>query len=774
MTRSILSLVMMLGAVSAFGQAASGRTPYEYVNPFIGTAGDGHTFPGAVVPFGMVQLSPDTDAKHYKESYRWCAGYRYEDGSIMGFSHTHFSGTGHSDLGDVLVMPTLGEVRTDPGEKDKPGSGYRSRFRHQDEQAQPGYYSVLLADYGIRAELTAGTRVGVHRYTFTQGGDANVIVDLLHSIYQFDDKVRWAQLRAESPTLLTGFRLTNGWAPSRYLYFALELSKPVSWAFRKEDESTYHWVKSAGLIADRAEVVGRTLKAVASFKVADGEQLLVRFAFSPVSREGALANLKSEAADLDFDAARARARTAWERELGRLTVQASEKDMEIFYTAAYHALIAPALYMDVDGRYRGPDGDIHKARGFANHTVFSLWDTFRAEHPLLTLLAPERVPDLINSLLAFRRESPHGVLPIWPFHGNETWCMIGYHAVPVIADAVVKGFSGFDSNEALAACIASADARWYGGLGHYIDKGYAAIDQEIEAASKTLEYAYDDYAVAEMAHHLGREPEAERFARRAGNWRNVFDTTTRFVRARKADGSWREPFDPLEARYGGDFTEGNAWQYTWFVPHDVEGLVRAMGGQQRFVQRLDQLFTIRDTEGKLAKVEDISGLIGQYAHGNEPSQHIAYLYVYAGQPWRTQERLNQIMTGLFSNQPDGICGNEDCGQMSAWYVFSSLGFYPVCPASGVYVIGAPRVAKATLALPDGKRFEVVAEDLIPGNIYVQSVELNGKTWKKAWISHEDIVAGGRLVFEMGARPNTSWATSPEALPPSLTPRKPER
>jgi predicted alpha-1,2-mannosidase len=745
-------------------------TPYEDVEPFIGTGGEGHTYPGATVPFGMVQLSPETDVRDFKASFPWAAGYRHSDKTILGFSHTHFSGTGHSDQGDVLLVPTVGPLQLDPGPADNPDAGYRSRFSHADEKASPGYYQVVLKDPGVKVELTATNHVGLHRYTFPASDSARVLLDLVSSIYNYDGKVLWSQIRVENDTLVTGFRRTKGWAPDRHVYFALQFSRPfTSYGLVNEAEERYRGFGKTGKVLENyPEAFGRKLKAYFNFKTAAGEVIQVKVAISSVGIDGALANLKAEAPGWDFEGVRRAAREAWTRELGRVAVEGDPKERRIFYTALYHSMLAPVTFMDVDGRYRGLDQSIRVARGYTNYHIFSLWDTYRAEHPLFTILQPARDADMIRSMLAHRAESVHHILPIWSFGGAETWCMIGYHAVPVIADAVLKGIRGFDVGEAYAAMKASATYAPYGGLAHYLKYGYVPVDLEKEAASKTLEYAYDDWTIARVARTLGKTEDQKVFDKRAASFRAVFDPATGFMRAKKSDGKFREPFDPLYAQYGSDYTEGNAWQYSWYVPHDVRGLIELMGGPGRFVERLDQLFSLKVNDEKYKQVEDIAGLIGQYAHGNEPSQHIAYLYSFAGQPWRTQERIRQIMDTLFDDTPEGLSGNEDCGQMSAWYIFSALGFYPVAPGTLEYVIGVPRFPRAAVKLAGGKTFTVRAENLSRSNAYVQSATLDGRPYDKAYVRHQDIVRGGTLTFVMGPQPNKHWATSADSAPYSMT------
>ncbi|WP_425504715.1 GH92 family glycosyl hydrolase [Pseudoxanthomonas beigongshangi] len=747
-----------------------GERAYADVDPFIGTGGEGHTYPGATVPFGMVQLSPDTRIQPRKDAYGWAAGYRHDDRTIVGFSHTHFSGTGHSDLGDVLLMPISGEVKLERGNPDPPGSGYTSRFRHDDETAQPGYYAVTLDDYGVRAELTATARVGVHRYSFPHGKPAHVLIDLRTSLYDYPGKVLWSRLRLRPDGTVTGFRETRGWAPGRQLYFALRFSRPIQGRqlHDTEQDVAYKGFPPPGEKdpRQRAQIEGRQI--VAAFDFADArEPLLVKVAISPVSEDNAIANLDAEMPGWDFDGVRADARRQWTQALGAIDVDAPEPQRRSFYTALYHTLLGPTLFMDSDGSYRGPDNAVHQAKGFTHYSTFSLWDTYRALHPLLTLVQPEqRTNDFVQSLLAARRHSPYGVLPVWAFHGQETWCMIGYHAVPVIADAYMKGIRGYDANEALEAMVASANYGPYDGIAQYRELGYVPIDEEGEAASKTLEYAFDDWTIAQVAEAMGRQDVAADFSRRAANWKHAFDPGTGFMRARKRDGAFREPFDPSASGYGTDYTEGNAWQYSWYVPQDVAGLARAHGGEDKLLARLDQVFEAKVDPKIFAHMEDITGLIGWYAHGNEPSHHVAYLYAHAGQPWRTQARLGAIMASQYAPRPDGLAGNDDLGQMSAWYVFTALGFYPVAPASNQYVIGRPFLPRASLNLPNGKRFTVIADGLDEAHPYIGGATLNGKPLDRAYLEHAEILAGGELRFTMQAEPNRAWGR--DARPYSMS------
>ena len=763
--RSLTALA--LSSAVAIAAPLAAQSTYDQVDPMIGTGGEGHTFPGAVAPFGMVQLSPDTDTTHVvRDSYKWAAGYRYDDPTIQGFSHTHFSGAGHSDLGDFLVMPVAGDtVSLEPGDAAKPGSGYRSRFDHRSEVAAPGYYAVTLRDAGVRAEMTAGTRVGVHRYAFPTGKAAHLVLDLRSSLYTYPGKVLWSSVRLLPDGTIVGSRQTRGWAPDRHLFFAMRFSAPLTdHAFvSTERDVPYKGFQGPGRGSDAlAERTGRALVARLDFGQLT-RPLEVRVAISSVDEAGAIANLASETGD--FDTVRARTVAAWHKALDVLTLQAPAPMQRNVATALYHSLIAPSVAGDADGRYRGPDNQVHLAKGYTFRSTFSLWDTFRAEHPLLTLVQPATTTsEIVQSLIASRMDSPDGILPVWQFQGRETWTMIGYHAVPVIADAYLKGIRGFDANAALDAMVASASYDAYGGLGDYRKLGYVPIDREPEAASKTVEYAFDDWTISRMAAAMGRKDVAATFAGRAGNWRNSFDPKSGFVRARKSDGAFRVPFDPTAINYGSDYTEGNAWQYSWFVPQDQAALVSALGGETATVTKLDAMFDYDNSKLDYSHAEDIAGLIGQYIHGNEPSHHVAYLYSYAGAPWRTQARLKQIVDSQYHPTPDGLAGNDDLGQMSAWLVFTALGFYPVTPGSLEYVIGRPFVDRAVLALPGGKRLTIIAEGLDPAHPYVGGVTLDGKPVTKAYLRHDQILAGGELRFRMQATPNKLWASAPAERP----------
>ena len=766
----VSSMLFMAGPVIP-AQAESAPVGHAAdVDPRIGTGGDGHTYPGATVPFGMIQLSPDTAMPDFKHAYKWAAGYQYNDPTIMGFSHTHFSGSGHSDLGDVLVMPIAGDVRLEPGDATQPGSGYRSRFSHDTEVEQAGYYAVTLADYGVRAELTAGQRIGWHRYTFPEGKPAHVLLDLRPSIYDYAGKVLWAHLRVEPDGTVTGCRTTRGWAPGRELCFAMRFSQPMTSRelYNRETDTVYKGFAGPGnQPQDKDAQNGRAL--VASFDFGQLKQPLeVKVAISTVSEANAVANLDQDGQGWDFDARRAEATAAWNKALAAIDVEGSKAETTSFYTALYHAMLAPTLSTDVNGEFRGPDYAVHRAHDangdFNFYSTWSMWDVYRAEEPLMVLLRPDLSTLFIRSLIAAREASPFGILPVWAYQGLETWCMTGYHALPIIADAYIKGVRGFDAEAAMRAMVASATYAPYGDLGDYMKLGYVPIDKEVEGASKTQEYAYDDWSLAQMAKAMGKIDIAATFEQRAGNWRHVWDPKTSFMRARLSNGQFREPFDPNFAGYGSDYTEANAWQYSWYVPQDVAGLIHAFGGDAKFTAKLDQVFDAKVDPAQFKDVEDITGLIGWYAHGNEPSHHIAYLYDYAGQPWKTQQRLKQIMDTQYAPRPDGLAGNDDLGQMSAWYIFTALGFYPVTPASDEYAIGRPFVARAAIRLSNGHTFTVSADPLDDAHPYVGAVTLNGKPLNRVYLHHAELLAGGELHFSMQAQPNTTWGTTVAARP----------
>ncbi|MGS2741449.1 GH92 family glycosyl hydrolase [Sinomicrobium sp. M5D2P17] len=736
----------------------------RYVDPMIGTAKMGHTYPGATVPFGSVQLSPDTDTIPYAvdgrynpDVYKYCAGYQYDDKTIVGFSHTHFSGTGHSDLGDFLIMPTTGKLQLNPGTADKPENGYRSAFSHNTETAEPAYYSVQLEDYDIKAELTASSRVGMHQYTFPESDEAHIVLDLMAGIYNYDEKNVWTFVRVENDTLVTGFRQTNGWARTRKVYFAMSFSKPfVKYGQANYDDNVYKgfWRKF-NQEENFPEMAGEKLRTYFDFKTEKDEKIKIKFAISPVSTEGAVANMKAEIPHWNFEQVKKEGRELWNKELNKAVVETTfEEDMVNFYTAMYHAFLGPTEYMDVDGKYRGLDMNIHQAKDFTNYTSFSLWDTYRALHPLFNLMQTERNADMVQSMLAHYDQSVHPMLPVWSHYANENWCMIGYHSVSVIADAIVKGNADFDVEHALEACVQTARTRYYDGLQYYLDMGYVPEDKNGASVSKTLEYAYDDWAIAQAAKKLGKEDIYQEFIKRSENYRNVYDKASGFMRPKLSDGSFKKEFDPLDT-HGQGFIEGNSWNYSLYVPHDPVTMIDMMGGKERFSERLDSLFTMELPDKYFEKTEDISreGIIGNYVHGNEPSHHVVYLYNWTDTPWKSQDKIRMILKAMYQTGEDGLGGNDDFGQMSAWYIFSTLGFYPVAPGSEDYALGSPSVKHANIHMENGNTLEIVAENQSEKNVFVEKVEFNGDTLKKPFVKHSDILKGGRLIFYMTDSPN---------------------
>lgn len=735
----------------------------KFVDPMIGTAKMGHTYPGATVPFGSVQLSPDTDTIPYAvngrynpDVYKYCAGYQYEDSTIVGFSHTHFSGTGHSDLGDFLIMPTTGDLKLNPGTEENPDSGYRSRFSHKNEHASPGYYSVLLEDYNIKAEMTATTRVGMHRYTFNKNEKAHVILDLMSGTYNYDDKNVWTFVRVENDTLVTGYRQTNGWARTRRVYFAMSFNKPIAnYGRARYDKQPYNgfWGRF-DQSENFPEIAGEKIKMYFDFDIKNQEKLQLKFALSPVSSSGAVANMKKEIPHWNFDQVRQEGRSAWNKELNKVEIVSEDKEEKTnFYTAMYHAFLGPTVYMDSDGNYTGLDMNTHKAENFTNYTSFSLWDTYRALHPLFNILQPERNSDMISSMMAHQKQSVHSMLPIWSHYANENWCMIGYHSVSVIADAIVKGNTNFDTEKALQACVQTARTRYFDGLGYYIDMGYVPEDKNGASVSKTLEYAYDDWAIAQAAKKLGKEDVYNQFIERSKNYKNVYDPKSGFMRPKLSDGSFKQDFDALNT-HGQGFIEGNSWNYSLYVPHDPAEMISMMGGKERFTTHLDSLFTMELPDKYFENTEDISreGIIGNYVHGNEPSHHVAYLYNWTDTPWKSQDKIRMILDLKYKTGADGLSGNDDFGQMSAWYIFSSLGFYPVAPGSVNYALGSPSITNAVLNLDNGNTFEIVAKNQSNKNVYVEKVELNGELLKRPFIGHDAIMSGGILTFYMSDRP----------------------
>jgi len=725
-----------------------------YVNPFIGTGAHGHTYPGATVPFGAVQLSPDNG----QQGWDWCSGYHYSSDYISGFSHTHLSGTGIGDLCDISVMPVTGKANwLSPAAQDAGHTAYASSFSHADETAAPGYYAVLLKDYGIRAELTATTRTGFHKYTFPATDSAAIIFNLGFAINW--DSPTDAYIHVENDSTISGYRLSKGWAEDQRVYFVATFSRPFT---------NYTTVVDRQAPGKVAEAKGRFVKAKFDFNTSPGEAVYLKVSLSPASIAGAKAGLAQELPGWDFEQTRAAANASWNEALEQIQVKSPNDTLKnIFYTALYHTKLAPVVFSDVQGKYKGADSLVHEAEGYTRYSIFSLWDTFRAANPLFTVVEGDRVNAMVRSLLSHYRQ--HGLLPVWELVGNETNTMTGYHAVPVIADAYLKGYRDYDVEEAYAAMKKSAmqDIR---GVSFYKKYGFIPADLENESVTKNLEYAYDDWCIARVAKDLGKTEDYNYFMKRAQSYQLLFDSATGFMRGRKVDGSWTTPFDPKYSshRENTDYTEGNAWQHSWFVPQDVQGLINLHGGQAAFIKKLDALFN-ESSEITCANTSpDISGLIGQYAHGNEPSHHIAYLYNYAGAPWKTQQMVRQIMKTMYKATPDGISGNEDCGQMSAWYVFSAMGLYPVNPASGVYVIGSPLFEEVSIKVSDGKHFRVTAAGVSDQNLYIQSASLNGKPLNRSYITHAEVMAGGDLKLVMGPTPNKAWASTPDSYPPSIS------
>lgn len=720
-------IFLLLLATSAVAQ----KDYTQYVDPFVGTGGHGHTFPGPTMPFGMVQLSPDTRLK----GWDGCSGYHFSDTRVYGFSHTHLSGTGCSDYGDVLLMPGVGK----PKFKSKQ---YSSTFSKKNEKASVGYYSVAL-DNKVKVELTATTRVGMHKYTFPKSDQANIILDLNHR-----DDLRYGEINFNGNSEITGARLSHAWADSQIVYFVIRFSKP----FKK------FGIYNGAVMHEGLRTMSDTdLKAYVSFETTEGEVVYTKVAISAVSIDGAKANLDAELSNWEFDKVVNNAKDAWNKELGKIEFQTSDASvMRTFYSAMYHAMIPPNIYQDVDGKYRGRDLQVHETKNFSYYTVFSLWDTYRALHPLLTLIDKKRSSDFVNTFITQYEQG--GLLPVWELSACETNCMIGYHCVPVITEAIMKDVKGFDANKALEA-MKKSSMEDRNGLKDYKAHGYIKISTGHENVSRTLEYAYDDWCIAMVAKKLGKTEDYNYYIKRAQNYKNLYDASTGFMRPK--EGSFKSPFDPYEVDH--NYTEGNAWQYSFYVPQDLSGQIKLMGGKDKLAAKLDSIF---NTSSVLRghKQPDISGLIGQYAHGNEPSHQIAYEYDYVGQPWKTQAMIRRIDNELYRDQPDGLSGNEDCGQMSAWYILSAIGFYPVCPGSDQYAIGSPLSDKVVMHLENGKSFTVKANNNSKTNVYIQSAKLNGANYTKSFLSYEDIAKGGEIEFEMGAAPNKAWGSADGEVP----------
>lgn len=731
-------LLIIMAFISCQKPVSTETTDYtQFVDPLIGSGYHGHVFVGASVPFGAVQLGPNNET----QGWDWCSGYHYSDSVLIGFSHTRLSGTGIGDLGDVVFMPVTDDFK--PGADSIPYP-WKSKYSHEKELAQAGYYSLHIDRYNIDAELTATSRVGFHRYKYNNEGDSKIVVELKYGTGW--DKITYGSVEQVDKNAIQGYRFSKGWAEDQKIFFYTQFSKEI---------------KSFEVLnANDGEGI---LTAMIGFE-SNGE-LLAKTAISATGAEGAKNNLSAEVTDWDFDSVKNIAKASWNTELGKIKVETNNlSDKKIFYSALYHTMIAPSLFNDANGDYRGADKQNHQNPGYQTYTTFSLWDTYRAAHPLFTLVQPNRTNDFVNTMLAIYDQQ--GKLPVWHLHANETNCMVGYHAIPVIADAYLKGFRGFDAEKAFEAMKSSA-MNDFRGVDFVKLQGYIPADSQVESVARAMEYAIDDWCIAAMATALGKTEDAAYFSKRAKYYENYFDPQTCFMRGKMTDGSWRAPFSPIASQHNADdYCEGNAWQYLWLVPQNPEGLIELLGGEEPFITKLDSLFSISSEQIEGAS-SDISGLIGQYAHGNEPSHHTTYMYAFAGQQWKSAALVREICKTMYTDKNDGLCGNEDCGQMSAWYVLSSMGMYPVNPAAGAYVFGSPVFDKAEIGLPEGKTFSIVAENNSAENIYIQSAELNGKPYTKSFITHKDILAGGTLKFVMGNQPNTTFGASPQDRPKSM-------
>lgn len=729
-------LIIPVLLVTLLFSSCQKKQPIDYVNPFIGTDGHGHTYPGAVYPFGMVQLSPDTRL----DGWDGCSGYHYADSIIYGFSHTHLSGTGVADYCDILFMPTVGDVPLFNG-NDKE-DGYRSDFFKKNETASAGYYSVYLNKYNIEVELTSTNRVGIHKYTFDNPQKPGLIIDLKHR-----DVVLESSFEIINDTTIAGMRRSAAWAQDQVIYFYATLSSPIE---------EYKISVNDTLITGTKSVSGKNIISALYFEN-NIKELVTKVGISSVDIQGAKNNLKVEASGKSFDQILNESRTAWSNQLNKIIVEGGEPEQfEIFYTALYHTMIAPNTWTDIDGRYRAMDKSIQKSNKGEKYTIFSLWDTYRATHPLFTLIEQNRTKEFINTFIAQYQSG--GIIPIWELAANYTGCMIGYHAIPVIADAYLKGIYTENDSLMLAAMINSADQNKLG-LEKYKTNGFISISDDAESVSKTLEYAYDDWCIAQVAKKMGKKDIYNRFIVRAQSYKNVFDPETKFMRA-KLNNVWKSPFDPSEVDF--NYTEANSWQYSFYVPQDVNSLINYHGGDKAFATMLDSMFTA-STQTVGREQSDITGLIGQYAHGNEPSHHMAYLYNYCGEPWKTQSMVRKIMAEQYSNKPDGLCGNEDCGQMSAWYVLSAMGLYPVNPANGEYVIGSPIFDKVAINLENGKKFEIWSNSSVDRK-YIAAATLNKDAYNKSYITNTDITNGGLMILKMVTEPSEKWGSKVESRP----------
>lgn len=751
--------ILYIYSVCAFSQT---EKLVDYVNPLIGTEGYGNVYPGAQIPFGGIQISPDTDSKFYDAA----SGYKYDHSSLLGFSLTHLSGTGIPDLGDFLFIPGTGAMHLDAGTRENPANSYRSSFSHDREWASPNYYAVDLLDYGVKAEMTAGMRSGMFRFTYPESDSAFVMIDLNHTLWQ---SAEWANVRLENDSTITGYKLVKGWGPERHIYFAVVFSKKIeNFRIMQAGKPVIYNTKR---FRSSNEAWGKDLMVCISFATQKDEQIVIKTAISAVGTSGAKKNL-TELEALTFDTLHQKGVDLWEKELSKYKLNADKKTKETFYTSAYHAALHPFVFQDIDGSYRGLDKNIYKANGFTNYTVFSLWDTYRAFHPWLNLVNQELNADVANSMLEHYDKSVEKMLPIWSFYGNETWCMIGYHAVSVLADMIVKGVSGFDYERAFAAMKQTAMNPNYDCLPDYMADGYVPFDKEAESVSKTLEYAYDDFCIAQAAKALGKTDDYNYFINRSMSYQNLIDPDTKYMRGKDSKGNWRTPFAPIayqgpgSVNGWGDITEGFTMQYTWSVPHDIQGYINACGPALT-EKRLDELFAL-ELPDDIPGAHDIQGRIGGYWHGNEPCHHVTYIYNYLGKPWKCQERIREIVRQFYGNTPGSLSGNDDCGQMSAWYLFNCLGFYPVAPSSNVYNIGSPCVKGVEVTLSNGKKLVVTTENWSENNVYIKELYVNGRLYDKSYLPYSLIKDGVKLHYVMDSKPNYKRGISSSALPPSVS------
>ena len=747
-----LPLILALVIISVWSFTKpfnSNKGLIEYVDPFIGSGGHGHVFVGATVPFGGVQVGPT----NFNKGWDWSSSYHHTDSIVKGFCHLNVSGTGMSDLGELTIMPATGELKYNAGNQDNHMSGYSSLYRKNTEINTVGYYKVDLERYDINVELTASERVGFHRYTYPNSDNSRVIIDLGEGSA---DRPTETYLKKIDDTTFEGYRFSSGWARDQREYFTLVISKPVK-DFILYDGGNKH---------DSDELKGEFVKGFLEFETKKNEEIYVKMGVSTVSSKNALENLNAEIPHWDFDKVKLEAENKWNQELSKINIKTEDlKRKRVFYTAMYHTMIAPNLYQDVNGEYRGTDKVVYKDTTFTNYTLFSLWDTYRAAHPLYTITHPERVSDMVNSMLKIFDHQ--GKLPIWHLRGNETNTMPGYSGIPVVIDASMKGFEGIDLEEVFEAVKESATGDHEPGVKKLMELGYIPGDYMFESVASSMEYAIGDWAIAQLAKKLNKDEDYNYFMKRSKAYKEYFDNETRFMRGKLTDGSWRTPFDPVRAEHRvNDYCEGNAWQYLWLVPQDPEGLIELLGGDEKYTEKLDELFSMSSELGEEASM-DITGMIGQYAHGNEPSHHTTYMYAYSGQPYKIADKVRYINNELYTDKPDGLSGNEDCGQMSAWHIFSSLGFYPVNPSNGAYVFGSPLFEEASIVLPENKKFTIIAKENSDQNIYIQSVELNGKDYKYSYITHKDIVQGGELIFNMGPKPNKNFGKEKEFRPQSI-------